>query len=95
MAGSKFDFLESMPCDVRSLSLAPQITQPVLLTISTDAIPANDANLTQTDVSSLVQRSHKELIEIQSTNPVIGVVKQQLNTDCVSAPKHQTLILSC
>ncbi|XP_071374845.1 retrovirus-related Pol polyprotein from transposon 412 [Centroberyx affinis] len=59
------------------------------LGISPDAIPAAYAYLTQIDVSPFEQLSLKEPVEAQSSDPVIGVVKLQIEMgQCVSAPKH-------
>ncbi|KAK3515000.1 hypothetical protein QTP70_003254 [Hemibagrus guttatus] len=45
---------------------------------SPDAIPVVYAHLTQIDMSPVEQLSHKELLEAQSSDPVIGKVWQQV-----------------
>ncbi|CAI5657555.1 unnamed protein product [Oreochromis niloticus] len=56
---------------------------------SPDAIPALYANFTQIEVGPLEQLSLKELSEAQDSDPVIGVVKSQVERNqSVSAPTH-------
>lgn len=60
------------------------------LGVSPDAIPAVYAGLTQIEVSPLEQLSSKELSEAQDSDPVIGVVKLQVEGgQGVPAPRHQ------
>lgn len=59
------------------------------LGVSPDAIPALYANFTQIEVGPLEQLSLKELSEAQDSDPVIGVVKPQVERNqSVSASTH-------